>query len=384
MTKKSKKIIWISSYLPRADGIAYYSSNYIRNLKKYIKNISIKIVSHKDCSEADYPLINLRDKNWIRDVFEIIKKEKPDIVHIQHEYGLYETYDDNNKTLLGLIKMLKKEKFKVVITYHTIFKKLESFQKNFVSESLKEIDVGIFHEQYQKDFLKANIGWNPSNVYILPHGSEEVKIDKKKIRKDFGYGNKLIVGSAGLADKRKGFPLLIKQWDKVIKKFPNAFLVLRLKPHFDKETRDSMIDVLNAIIKSPVYKKIEFSVKNYSDFEFYKRLTCFDVLVLPYKSESQSGVLAHGFSVGVPAIVTDIEGLGAEIKNSNAGIAVKNRKNFYKYIIKMLSSKDLRKKYSENALKYVKNVSSWKIISEKTNKIYEKIISWLFPVVFVF
>ena len=30
-----KKVIWISSYLPRAGGIAYYSANYINAIKKY-------------------------------------------------------------------------------------------------------------------------------------------------------------------------------------------------------------------------------------------------------------------------------------------------------------------------------------------------------------
>ena len=113
-------------------------------------------------------------------------------------------------------------------------------------------------------------------------------------------------------------------------------------------------------------------MKDYGEMDFYKRLLSFDVLVLPYKSESQSGVLAHGFSVGVPAIVTDIEGLGAEIKNSKAGVAVKNREYFYRAIIKMLSSKKLREKYSKNALTYVKEVNGWSIIAKKTLKIYDK------------
>ena len=125
-------------------------------------------------------------------------------------------------------------------------------------------------------------------------------------------------------------------------------------------------------MKSPAGKKIEFTIKDYNEMEFYRKLKSFDILVLPYKSESQSGVLAHGFSVGAPAIVTDIEGLGAEIRNSKAGIAVRHRKDFYKAIIRLLKNKRLRTKFSKNALDYVKNVNGWSIIARKTFQIYDK------------
>ena len=373
-----KKLVWISSYLPRSCGIAYYSNHYIKAIKEYAKKnnkkISIKIISHTDAKKADYPIIDLKDREWNKKVLKVIIKEKPSVVHIQHEYGLYETYADENKRVLELIKGLKSQNIPVVMTYHSVYKKLEPHHRVFVRESLKLLNAGIFHEDYQKKALKQNIGYIPANVYVLPHGSREnLKLDKSKIRKELNYGDKLVVGSAGIADERKGFRTLIKQWPKVVKRFPNAILSLEVKPHEAKETREYINKVMKMIMKSKVSSNIEFIVKDYSEMEFYKRLKGFDILVLPYKSESQSGVLAHGFSVGVPAIVTDIEGLGAEIRNSNAGIAVKNRANFYKAIIDLLSSKKLMEKFSKNAEAYVKNVSGWNIITKKTFDIYEKV-----------
>lgn len=374
----AKKILWISSYLPRSCGIAYYSANYISALKqsakKHRRKISIKVIAHTDASKADYPVIDLKNRKWHYKVLEVIKKEKPNIVHIQHEYGLYETYGDGNKRVIELIKMIRKEGIPVIMTYHSVYKNLEKPFANFVNQTLRELDAGILHCEYQRKALKSNIGWQPNNVYILPHGSKEnIKLNRDEAKKSFGYKEgALIVGSAGLASERKGFRTLIKQWSKVVKRFPKAILALELKPESAKETRLYINKVLKTIMKSPVSSNIEFLVKDYGEMDFYKRLLSFDVLVLPYKSESQSGVLAHGFSVGVPAIVTDIEGLGAEIKNSKAGVAVKNREYFYRAIIKMLSSKKLREKYSKNALTYVKEVNGWSIIAKKTLKIYDK------------
>jgi 1,2-diacylglycerol 3-alpha-glucosyltransferase len=368
-----KKIIWVSSYLPRSCGIAYYSANYIAALKKYNPNLLFKIIAHTDAKEADFPIINLKDTTWNEKVLKIIIEEKPHIVHIQHEYGLYETNGDNNEHLLDLIAEIKKQGIPVIMTYHSVYKKLSPNFASFVKRSLNLLSAGIFHCEYQKQALKDNIGHIPDNIYVLPHGSEEnINIGRAQIRKGFGYEKKLVVGSAGMASERKGYLTLIKQWPNVVEKFPNAVLALELKPESVKETRLYINRVLKEIMNSSVQKNIEFTVRDYSKGEFYKRLRSFDVLVLPYKSESQSGVLAHGFSVGAPAIVTDIEGLGAEIRNSNAGIAVKKRANFYKAIIKMLSSKELRDEYSKNALKYVREVSGWSIIARKTIEIYEK------------
>ncbi len=377
----TKKVVWISSYLPRSCGIAYYSKDYIEAIKNYAKKhkkkLSIKIISHTDAKKADYPIIDLKDRKWDDKVFSKIKKIKPNIVHIQHEYGLYETYEDENRHLLKLLEKLKKEKIPTVMTYHTIFKKLEPPHKKFVNKSLTLLSAGIFHEEYQKKALKKNMGYIPKNLYILPHGSDsKFNPDKEKIRKEYNYIDKLIVGSAGIADQRKGFRTMIRQWPKVVKKFPNAFLVLEIKPHADKLTRVYINKVMAKIMKSKVSKNIELIVKDYKKAEFLKRLASFDILVLPYKSESQSGVLAHGFAAQTPAIATDIEGLGAEIRNSKAGVLVpmnKRRNHFYKAIIKLLSSKKLRNKFSRNAKKYVKNVSGWNIIARKTLKIYERV-----------
>lgn len=371
-----KKVVWISSYLPRSCGIAYYSSDYINALKKTGK-VKIKIISHTDAKKADYPIIDLKNRKWIEQVFNKIKKIKPNIVHIQHEYGLYETYEDENKRLLKLLEMLKEINLPVVITYHTIFKKLEPPHANFVSESLKLISAGIFHEEYQKKNISKNIGWKPKNIFVLPHGSDQTfHPDKEKIRKEYNYDGNLVVGAAGIADQRKGFRTMIRQWPKVVKRFPNAILSLEIKPHQDKLTREYINKVMKAIMESKVNKNIELIVKDYKKKEFLKRLASFDILVLPYKTESQSGVLAHGFAAHTPAIGTDIEGIGAEIRNSKAGLLVKmkdRRNNFYKSIIKLLKSKRLRNKFSKNAEKYVKKVSGWNIIAKKTVNIYEKI-----------
>ena len=139
-----KKVIWISSYIPRSCGVAYYSNHYITALKNYAKkaniDVSFKIIAHTDAKQADYPIISQGDKTWHHKVLAVIKKEKPDIVHIQHEYGLYETHNDKNRRVIELINMIKEEGIPVVMTYHSVYKRLAKPFAEFVDKSLKELN----------------------------------------------------------------------------------------------------------------------------------------------------------------------------------------------------------------------------------------------------
>ena len=59
------------------------------------------------------------------------------------------------------------------MTYHSVYEKLEPYQKKFIKKSLSFLTLGIFHCNYQKRALRKNIGYIPSNIKILPHGSDE-------------------------------------------------------------------------------------------------------------------------------------------------------------------------------------------------------------------
>ena len=54
--------------------------------------------------------------------------------------------------------------------------------------------------------------------------------------------------------------------------------------------------------------------------EFAVRLDGFDVLLLPYREASQSGVLAQALSLGVPAVVTPVGGLAEQVTRSGGGL----------------------------------------------------------------
>ncbi len=82
------KIGIISTYPPVACGIATYSSYLIEELRR-LKN-RVFIVCHMGGEGLDcYPAFNYSDPDLPHKVFYAMVKHTPNLIHIQHEFGLF-------------------------------------------------------------------------------------------------------------------------------------------------------------------------------------------------------------------------------------------------------------------------------------------------------
>jgi glycosyltransferase involved in cell wall biosynthesis len=99
-------------------------------------------------------------------------------------------------------------------------------------------------------------------------------------------------------------------------------------------------------------------------------------MVMPYTFTSQSGNLAHSFSLGVPVVVSGLEGLKAAVEASGAGITVPpgDERELKRAILNIMEDDNLRHEYSERAERYVRTHISWKMTAQKHMKIYKKVI----------
>ena len=91
-------ICFVTTYPPKPDGIAIYSDELIRALKSYghtayvICNPDLTVGGHGG-QEGVFPVMEVEKVGWHRDVFNTITMLTPDVVHLQHEYGLYDIDD---------------------------------------------------------------------------------------------------------------------------------------------------------------------------------------------------------------------------------------------------------------------------------------------------
>jgi len=372
------KVAVVSSWFPRKCGIAVYSFDLAKGLKR--KNIDIEIICHTgvDPSSHIHPVLNMKYSNWPDELFLELKKISPDVVHIEHEYGLYtlnkDTFFDfspaNSFALADTLFKLKIANIPVVITYHSIYSKMTNEEIEYLKIMTDLSTATIVHEPFQKSAIAGYLK-NDSKIFTVPHGTWAGSIIQKnlaKVKQD--WEGKFVVGMIGFLEKTKGFERIIKLWSKVVEKTPNALLVIQGNARPGSPTGPiAKHDILNLINKSRATNSIEFYDQYFTWPENNSFISGFDLMVLPYDYASQSGNLAHAYGAGLPVVASDLEGIGSSVRTSKAGILAKSDAQFLNAIIKLAKNNNLRKKYAENSKNYSKKID-WDRVAEKHIEVY--------------
>jgi len=104
-------VCMVTAYPPRVGGIATYASELIHAIKRY--GHTVEIISHPDAEVGGhenqknvYGLMDIQRAGWERIVFKKIQELQPDVVHIQHEYGLYATEGDYGIPIVDILFLL--------------------------------------------------------------------------------------------------------------------------------------------------------------------------------------------------------------------------------------------------------------------------------------
>ncbi len=374
------KIAWMSSWPPRHCGIATYSQELISALRK-AKN-DIHVICHPDGGRPGeknvYPVMNTDAADWDEAVYDTVQKINPDIVHIQHEYGLYQTSGDHASGLFRLLFRLHVQgKYPAVITYHSVYSRLNSTIRLYMDVMQRIVQAGIIHAEYQWMSLHANLGRVINNMYVIPHGATAgVSISGKEAKKKLGLEGRRVVGMLGWFTATKGFDSVLEIWDDLARDLgEDVTLVLAGDARLgDRNQVDYKQKLLGLVNKSVHKDQIKVELGSFTPEEYNTVMASFDLMVMPYTFASQSGNLAHSFALGVPAVVSGLEGLKAEAEASRAAVAVPpgDRDELKRAILTIMGNESLRKTYAQRAKSYVRGKISWSITAKKHIKVYKK------------
>ncbi len=391
MSKKNP-IVLVSSYYPRLCGIATFCEEAREFIKKANPEREVLVISHTDGSgKGVYPIIDTSNRFWWRPVAEKIKKIEPYVIHIQHEYGLYEHVDDRGigDRNQGFIEFLGSiNEFPIVVEPHTVHGRLKDFEENFIYQLSEDSDVVLFKSQYQKwrlNWTFTQRKWQmPKNIMIVPHGA---RVDKNwneneipKLKEELGL-NKIkhlsnnLVGLVGWIQSNKRWDILTSMWEKIIKE-----IKVKTGEDWDLLAAGTLRDVAHLEDYNNYKKSLEIlenkGVAHYYEFIprgdiYYKVMAVCNFIVLPTVDETQSGTLARIISLNKPYVTTaPLEGLTAQTLESEGGLLFTDRKMLKEKVIRLACDKDLRNTLSNNLKRYLNEVVSWEIIAKKYKKAY--------------
>lgn len=324
-----KKIVLIGPVYPYKGGIAHYTSLLYRTLaEKYnVEMISYKMQypkilfrkDQKDYSNAMFQVENTQflihtanPFNIIR-VGKMVKKKNPDMVIMQwwHPY-----FAPCYRLLCGAMG----KKIPKMFICHNVFPH-ERFPMDrlLTKMTLKKGDFFIVHAKSDEaDLLTiradAKVRQNPHPTY---NAFKIRNINKEQARKELGEGQdtKLLL-FFGFVREYKGLKYLLKAMPQVKEKLDNVKLMVVGSFGEDKA------DYRNLINGMQIEDCVEVVDGYTPDNEVEKYFAASDMVVLPYESATQSGIVQIAYGFEKPVLVTNVGGLPDVVTDGRTGYVV--------------------------------------------------------------
>jgi glycosyltransferase involved in cell wall biosynthesis len=384
-------IVMVSSYPPRLCGIATFTEEAREFIQKLNPHRDVLVISHTDGEgEGVFPLIDMNRRDWWKVVAEKIKELNPYVVHLEHEYGLYEYRDnrgigDRNEGFLILLEAISD--YSIVVEPHTVHGRLRDDEANFLYKLCVRSDVVLLKCHYQKwrlDWTFPGYGWEtPRNIMVVPHGSRPDRRwglhEIPKLREELGLNNvglaEHVVGMVGWIQSNKRWDILLSMWEEIhneiLARSGQDWDLLAAgsprDPHHFKDYEKWKMEALELEKKG---------IANYYEFIprgdiYYKVMAICDFIVLPSIDETQSGTLARIIALNKPYITTaPMEGLTAQTLESEGGLLFTTKKMLKEKVIRLACDEELRLTLGNNLKRYLEEVVSWEVVARKYNEAY--------------
>ncbi len=383
----------ISSYPPRLCGIGTFCEEAREFIQKHNPHRDVLVISHNDGEgEGVFPLIDMSKRNWWTPVADKVHQLGPHAVHVEHEYGLYEYYDergrgDGNGGLLDLLDAISD--VPTIVEPHTVHGRLTDFEADFIFKMARRADVVLFKCHYQKwrlDWNFAGRGWpTPRNIMVVPHGArpdrryslaEVVELREELGLAELDYVSDHLVGLIGWIQSNKRWDILTSMWEEIA-----AEIEERAGQEWDLLAAGTWRDPNHKAdydkYKSAVDLLEKKGLAHYYEFVprgdiYYKMMAVCDFIVLPSTDETQSGTLARIIALNKPYITTaPMEGLTAQTLESGGGLLFTTKEMLRKHVVELACNEGARMRMGEDLKRYLDEVVSWEIVAEQYNEAYE-------------
>lgn len=342
------------------------------NLEVYYFTSNNTKLRHYNNVKTRFTFRNIWDNNSLKYLYFIngylksfinSKKLKIDIIHL-HLF---------NFTLQNILIVLmgKLFHFKVILTIHDVNSFYNLSKRVYEKIVLILVDGIIVHNKDSLRELKKK-GHKLPLVKVIPHGNYIPFITINK--RDKEQSNEVLkLLFFGQIKEVKGLDILLKAMRKAIDKGANLELTIAGRPSkisFDRYLE--LIDVLN------LGKHVKTVLKYIDDDKVSNYFLNSDLVVLPYKMISQSGVLLLTMSYGTPVLVSNLPSFIDIVKNDFNGYVFEseNIEDLTDKLVYIFTKRRYLERITHHANETISNRFDWTNIGKLTKDFYIKILNY--------
>jgi glycosyltransferase involved in cell wall biosynthesis len=331
MNNTLSRIAFLGGYVPRKCGIATFTHDLFRAVSDGSSGSETWVAAVTDRADGyDYPLevrlkVDENDPNSYRRAARYLNFSRPDVLCVQHEFGIY-----GGPAGSHLLTLLKEVKAPVVTTLHTILAKPDIDQRRVMDELIRRSARLVVMAERGARILREVYRVDPDTIDVIPHGIPDVPLGGGELaKKKLGYEGKRILLTFGLLGPGKGIEYAIRAMPAVVEQVPDAVYVIlgATHPHLVAREGEAYRLGLEALAEEcGVSGHVVFDNRFVSPADLECFMAAADIYLTPYPNEAQitSGTLARAFGSG-KAVVSTPYWHAQELLADGAGVLVPAR-----------------------------------------------------------
>lgn len=290
-------------------GIATYSNNlwtevskHLGDFKLFIEEDEFPIDSIYNMGDQTLPTDKVsvcwRRGNSLQKLISEIKKYDPDIVWIQHEFGLW----PNAGYWLSLMNQLSE--YRIIVTMHSVFHHRD---KTIVEAAIPEI---VTHLQGGADVLK-NEKQIPGKVHVIPHGC--FPCNNRERLWNFYKTNRTFM-QFGFGFRYKGWENAIRATAVLKQKYPDVFFTGLFSESLHNKVEHQLyyMELMNLVSELKLEENVAIirGFQSEATIDSYMRTN--QATIFPYVSHpahevfGASGAARIAMSKGVPVVTSSV------------------------------------------------------------------------------
>ena len=311
---ESMRIAFVSTSVPRRCGIATFTADVMAAVKAADPTVrcSVIAIDEPNSARAYGPdvkaRIRQREPESYRAAAALLNGSNVDVVHVQHEFGLYGVCKDGvyQDHLRPFLEEIRKP---VLVTLHSVPPGPSPSMRDAVRLIASRIDEVIVMAHTAARLLVSDYGITKVPV-VIPHGMPAIEpTGRRRLKTKLGMEGRTIISTFGLVDPRKGLEYVIGAMPAIVERHPNALYLIvgQTHPELLKQQGEAYRNTLErAAEELGMTEHIAFVNEYLTQRDIVGYLLATDVYVTPYLDPNQitSGTLAYALGAGKAIVST--------------------------------------------------------------------------------
>ena len=305
-------------------------------------------------------------------VAALARRLRPNVIHFHCTHPISVLY-------LALLQSLNRP---LVATAHVVTPHEQiRFQEAVYRRVHRLGDLIIAHSEFDNQRLQREFAVDPGRVAVIPHGEYSFfeqgfdrggePIDRESARRALGLGpDEKVALFFGYIREYKGLDVLLEAWPRVAAAAPAARLVVAGDPVRLSSARRGELQHWAARLGA----MHRFGYVPFADVARY--FAAADLLVMPYRHISQSGVLYLALALGVPVVATRVGGLPEMLRDGDSALLVppESPEDLARALVRGLGDAELRQRLARGGRR-VAEEHSWPSIAEQTERVFLQLVA---------